>query len=62
MAKISKCVNCKVVPEIVKSDDMEYPYLLRHKLGVMCYPTYRIEIYQLTKKECIDDWNSFNTK
>ena len=62
MGKISKCVNCKETPEIVRSDDIEYPHLLRHKLNVICYPEYKLETYQLTKKECIDDWNSFNSK
>ena len=62
MAKISKCVNCNIVPEIVRSADIGYPYLLRHKLSVTCYPNYKLETYQRTEKECIDIWNNFNTR
>ena len=60
--KISRCVNCKTKPIITNSTDNEYKFVLQHKSDVGCYPSYKIEIHQNTKNECVDDWNEFNVQ
>lgn len=56
----SPCKNCRQVPEIIKTDDPEYPFVLRHKAKDLCYPKFKLESHQKTKKECVDEWNKFN--
>ena len=60
MKAINKCVNCGSLPEIIKSDDPEYKLLLRHKISNLCYPSYKLDSYQMTKAKCISTWNEFN--
>lgn len=57
---ITPCRNCRQKPEIVRSGDEEYPFVLRHKPEDICYPTYKMETYQRTEVECAKQWNEFN--
>lgn len=57
---ITPCRNCRQKPEIVRSGDEEYPFVLRHKPEDVCYHTYKLETYQRTEVECAKQWNEFN--
>jgi hypothetical protein len=60
MKAITKCRNCRTKPAITSSEDRDYKFVLRHKVGATCYPSYKLESYQDTEQQCIDDWNEFN--
>tara|TARA_R110001583_G_scaffold21308_3_gene80839 strand:- start:2783 stop:2998 length:216 start_codon:yes stop_codon:yes gene_type:complete len=62
MKVITACINCKIKPVVVPSDDSAYTFVLRHKAEATCYTTYKLETHQNTKNQCVDDWNEFNTK
>ena len=60
MTTISTCRNCKTKPVVTSSDDSDYKFVLRHKSDFLCHPTYKLESYQDTKSQCVEDWNKFN--
>jgi hypothetical protein len=60
--KLTRCINCRQYPEIVKEGEPPYKYLLRHRLIHICYPSFKLDSHQHTKSECIKDWNIFNKR
>ena len=57
--KASNCINCGERPAVLKSDDMEYPFMLRH-VKEDCYHSFKLEVYHDTSLQCIKVWNEFN--
>lgn len=60
MKKIDRCINCKELPIIVKSDLPEWKFLLTHKEKYGCSAGFKLDTYQNTKLQCINSWNEFN--
>lgn len=58
---LTRCINCKQLPEIVEEADAPYRFLLRHKAEHTCAPAFKLESHQHTKEDCIRDWNRFNS-
>lgn len=62
LIKISPCVNCKSVPEILYDpfDSDGFVFLLKHKSNEHNICPYDLHAYHYTRRQCIKSWNDYN--
>ena len=56
---IDNCINCGVKP-VIERQQGYYAFILKHPVGALCYPTFRLKCHQHTRAKCISHWNKFN--
>jgi hypothetical protein len=57
-ARLTRCRNCGRLPTI-RAQEGRFPVLLEHK-SASCPAEFSLESHQLTRDECVADWNHRN--